>query len=99
MIFSNKGKPIVHTGNEYFTEDGVIRKSGGMQFGPGGSTAVDAGDMIFGTRGTVSVSGNTLFTDKGVYTLSGGMLFGPGGRSWSGVSSMEEAKVIVASEM
>ena len=46
------------------------------------------------------IVGNTLFTGSGDrYILNGSILFGPHGETWHGVSSMKDAKAIVAMRM
>ena len=97
MIHSNKHGIITKSGGSYYSEEGMTQKSGNMMFHPGGSMSQRAGEnMIFGAYGTITVSGNMLFTPNGTYTLVGSILMGPDGESWTGITSMEEAKDIVA---
>ena len=97
MIHSNKHGIITKSGDSYFSEEGMTQKSGNTLFHPDGSMSNRSGEnMIFGAYGTITVSGNMLFTPNGTYTLVGSILMGPDGESWTGITSMEEAKDIVA---
>ena len=97
MIHSNKHGMITKSGDSYFSEEGMTQKSGNTLFHPDGSMSNRSGEnMIFGAYGTITVSGNMIFTPNGTYTLVGSILMGPDGESWTGITSMEEAKDIVA---
>ena len=97
MIHSNKHGIITKSGDSYYSEEGMTQKSGDTLFHPDGSMSNRSGEnMIFGAYGTITVSGNMLFTPNGTYTLVGSILMGPDGESWTGITSMEEAKDIVA---
>ena len=97
MIHSNKHGIITKSGDSYFSEEGMTQKSGNTLFHPDGSMSNRSGEnMIFGAYGTITVSENMLFTPNGTYTLVGSILMGPDGESWTGITSMEEAKDIVA---
>lgn len=97
MIHSNKHGIITKSGGSYYSEEGMTQKSGNTLFHPDGSMSNRSGEnMIFGAYGTITVSGNMLFTPNGTYTLVGSILMGPDGESWTGITSMEEAKDIVA---
>ncbi len=99
MIFSNNGKSISKSGDTYFTDKGIVQKSGNMFFGPNASSASETGNTIFGSKGIISVSGNCIYAPNGMYHLSGSILWGPNGKSWSGVGSIEDAKVLVLNDM
>ena len=60
----------------------------------------DNGDIVHTKNGQIRVNGNYLFTSKGErYVLNGTTLFGPHGEIWRGVSSINDAKAIIAMRM
>lgn len=95
MIFGPNGETISKTGNSYYTKDGYVHKSGSTYFGPNGQTASETGNSLFSSQGIIGITGNSLYTPNGVYSLTGSTLYGPDGQVWSGVESMEDAKVVV----
>ena len=101
MIFGPDGKSIQKSGdNAYFTDEGYVYKSGSMYFGPNGQSATESGGMIFTNQGTITQSGDDMFfTPNGMYHRSGSMLFGPNGQSWTGVESVEDAKVVIMNDL
>ena len=100
MIFGPNGETIEKTDDSYFTKDGYVHKSGSMYFGPNGQSANDIGGMLFTRQGTITpIGGNMFMTPKGTYNLSGSLLYDPDGRSWSGVKSVEDAKVIIMQDL
>lgn len=40
-----------------------------------------------------------FFTPNGMYHRSGSMLFGPNGQSWTGLESVEDAKVVIMNDL
>ena len=94
MIFGNDGDSIMQAGSSYLTNDGAY-----TGIGPDGASALDLGAAVIGSGGTAAVSGSSILTSHGAYTLTGNVLFGPDGKTWSGVSSMEQAKDIVAMDI
>ena len=101
MIWSSDGNIIRKNENQYYTKDGIVRKNGNILFGPDFSrAAIDNGNIVHTRNDTIRIVGNTLFTGNGDrYILNGSILFGPHGETWHGVSSMEDAKAIVAMRM
>ena len=101
MIWSNDGDIIRKNNNQYYTKDGIVRKVGNNIFGPDFSrAAIDNGNIVHTRNDTIRINGNTLFTGNGErYILNGGTIFGPHGEIWRGVSSMDDAKTIVAMHM
>ncbi len=99
MIFGNDGDSIMQAGSSYLTNDGAYAGIGNVLFGPDGASALDLGAAVIGSGGTAAVSGSSILTSHGAYTLTGNVLFGPDGKTWSGVSSMEQAKDIVAMDI
>lgn len=95
MIFGPNGETISKTGDTYYTKDGYVQKSGSTYFGPNGQTASETGNSLFSSQGIIGITGNSLYTPNGVYSLNGSTLYGPNGQVWSGVESMEDAKVVV----
>ncbi|MCR5782662.1 MAG: hypothetical protein K6G90_08000 [Clostridia bacterium] len=99
MIFGNDGDSIMPVGNSYMTNDGAYTGIGSNLFGPDGASTLDLGNAVIGAGSSAAVCGNSITSSQGVYTLIGGVLFGPDGKTWSGVSSMEQAKDIVAMDV
>ena len=101
MIFGPDGKTIQKSGNNaYFTDEGYVYKSGSMYFGPNGQSATEGSGMIFTNQGTITQSGDDMFfTPNGMYHRSGSMLFGPNGQSWTGLESVEDAKVVIMNDL
>lgn len=100
MIFGSDGKSIQKSGNNaYFTDEGYAYKSGNMYFGPNGQSATEGSGMIFTNHGTITQSGDMFHTPNGTYHRSGSMLFGPNGQSWTGLESVEDAKVVIMNDL
>ena len=98
MIHSSKGRSIPNTDDTLYTEKGIVKRVGNVLYGPGGSMTADQGTMLFGSKGGLPVVGNIIYTGTGTYRLVGNTLYGPHGKAWYGVSCMEEAKAIAASD-
>ena len=100
MIRSNNGDYIRKNTNEYRTENQVFRRVGKDLLGSDGSHAFDHGNTVFKNSNTIHISGNELRTSTGeVYRLEGTTLSCSNGARWYGVSSMADAKAIVAMHM
>lgn len=99
MIFGSNGETISKTGDSYYTKDGYVHKSGSMYFGPNGQSVSESGDMLFTNQGSVNISGDMMYTPTGMYHRSGSMLYGPNGEIWTGIESMEDAKVVVLNDL
>ncbi len=95
MAISNKGDLVTWNGGSVFSKNGIAEHVGESLFDPGGSMMTDNGCSVMGNQGLINVVGNTIQTNRGTYTLIGNMLYGPNGQTWSGVSSISEAKDIV----
>lgn len=101
MIFGNNGDSYSKAGNTTFKSGknpGSVFHSGDMAFGSDGSFRSDAGDMSFGSGGTISKAGNTYFKNGKTYTRSGNMLFGPDGKSWSGDLDDQSIRDIISGD-
>lgn len=99
MIFGPNGETISKTGDSYYTNSGYVHKSGSMYFGPNGQSVSESGDMLFTNQGSVNISGDMMYTPTGMYHRSGSMLYGPNGEIWTGIESMEDAKVVVMNDL
>lgn len=100
MIRSTNGDYIRKNNNEYRTGDQVYRRVGNGIMGSDGSHAIDHGNTIFKNSNTIRIIGNQLHTSTGVvYRLEGTTLYCSNGQQWYGVSSMADAKAIVAMHM
>ena len=101
MFWSNDGRTVRKNGDQYYTDKGIIRKNGNNLFAPDFSrAAIDNGNIVHTQNDTIRIVGNILFTKNGErYILNGNTLFGPHGEIWRGVSSMNDAKAIVAMRM
>ena len=98
MAISKKGDLITWNGGSVFSENGIAEHVGESLFGSDGSMMTDNGCSVIGNQGFTNIIGNTIHTNRGTYTLIGNMLYGPNGQTWSGVSSINEAKDIVLLE-
>lgn len=94
MAISKKGNLVTWNGSSIFSKNGTAERVGETLFGPDGSMMTDNCSSVLGSRGPANIIGNTINTAHGTYTLIGNMLYGPNGQTWSGVSSMDEAKDI-----
>lgn len=94
MAISKKGNLVTWNGSSFFSKNGTAERVGETLFGPDGSMMTDNGSSVLGSRGPANIIGNTINTAHGTYTLIGNILYGPNGQTWSGVSSMDEAKDI-----
>ncbi|MBO4377965.1 MAG: hypothetical protein J5889_03325 [Clostridia bacterium] len=94
MAISKKGNLVTWNGSSIFSKNGTAERVGETLFGPDGSMMTDNGSSVLGSRGPANIISNTINTAHGTYTLIGNMLYGPNGQTWSGVSSMDEAKDI-----
>ena len=100
MIHSNDGDIVRKHGDDYFTQNGVVRRVGSHLIGSDGSHAIDHGNIVQRKNDTIHVIGNQLHTGDGrVFRLEHDTLYGPNGKIWRGVSSMDDAKAIVAMRM
>ena len=94
MAVSKKGDLVTWNGSSVFSKNGAAEHVGETLFGPDGSMMTSNGSSVLGNRRTANIIGNSINTARGTYTLIGNMLYGPNGHTWSGVSSMDEAKDI-----
>ena len=99
MIFGPDGETISKTGNSYYTKDGYVHKFGSMYFGPNGQSVSESGDMLYTNQGSINISGDMMYTPSGMYHRSGSMLYGPNGEIWTGIESIEDAKVVVMNDL
>ena len=93
-----KGDLVTWNGGSVFSENGIAEHVGESLFGSDGSMMTDNGCSVIGDQGFTNIIGNTIHTNRGTYTLIGNMLYGPNGQTWSGVSSINEAKDIALLE-
>ena len=94
-VFSDDGRKIVGSRNQYFSDSGTTLKSGNMLYSGEMEIGRTFGRTTYTGSGIVRVSGSMIFTPKGEYKLNGDVLYGPGGKSWRNVLSVNEAKDIV----